>query len=127
MYWQDAIWRGVNVNVHAGRYLAGDWGGTVEVTRKFESGVEIGAYATLTDVPFRDFGEGSFDKGLIIRVPFGWIAPFNTQYTVSTYLASLTRDGGQRLYDRNPLWEKVRRTNEPEIRRTWKLDVTPGL
>lgn len=127
MYWQDAIWRGVNVNVHAGRYLAGDWGGTVEVTRKFESGVEIGAYATLTDVPFEEFGEGSFDKGLIIRVPFGWIAPFNTQYTVSTYLASLTRDGGQRLYDRNPLWEKVRRTNESEIRRTWKLDVTPGL
>ncbi len=127
MYWQDAIWRGVNVNVHAGRYLAGDWGATFEVTRQFESGVEIGAYATLTDVPFEQFGEGSFDKGLIIRVPFGWIAPFNTQYTVSTYLASLTRDGGQRLYDRNPLWEKVRRTNETEIRRTWKLDVTPGL
>jgi hypothetical protein len=127
MYWQDAIWRGVNVNVHAGRYLAGDWGATFEVTRKFESGVEIGAYATLTDVPFNEFGEGSFDKGLIIRVPFGWIAPFNTQYTVSTYLASLTRDGGQRLYDRNPLWEKVRGTNEAEIRRTWKLDVTPGL
>lgn len=127
MYWQDAFWRGVNVNVHAGRYLAGDWGATFEVTRKFDSGIEIGAYATLTDVPFEDFGEGSFDKGLIIRVPFGWIAPFNTQYTVSTYLSSLTRDGGQRLYDRNPLWDKVRRTNENEIRRTWKLDVTPGL
>lgn len=127
MYWQNAIWRGVNVNLHAGRYLAGDWGATVEVTRQFDSGIEIGAFATLTDVPFKDFGEGSFDKGLIIRVPFGWIAPFNTQYTVSTYLASLTRDGGQRLYDRNPLWEKVRRTNETEIRRTWKLDVTPGL
>ncbi len=127
MYWQDAFWRGVNVNVHAGRYLAGDWGATVEVTRKFDSGIEIGAYATLTDVPFEDFGEGSFDKGLIIRIPFGWITPFNTQYTVSTYLSSLTRDGGQRLYDRNPLWDKVRQTNEPEIRRTWKLDVTPGL
>ena len=127
LYWQNAIWRGVNVNVHAGRYLAGDYGATVEVTRKFDSGVEIGAFATLTDVPFKDFGEGSFDKGLIIRVPFGWVAPFNTKYEASTYLSSLTRDGGQRLYEKNPLWEDLRDTNESEIRRTWALDVTPGL
>ena len=125
LYWQNAGWRGVNVNVHVGRYLAGDYGATFEITRKFDSGVEIGAYATLTDVPFDDFGEGSFDKGLIIRVPFGWIAPFNTKYETSTYLSSLVRDGGQRLYDVNPLWDSLRETSEPEIRRTWALDVTP--
>ena len=127
LYWQNAFWRGVNVNVHVGRYLAGDYGATFEITRKFDSGVEIGAYATLTDVPFDEFGEGSFDKGLIIRVPFGWIAPFNTKYETSTYLSSLVRDGGQRLYDVNPLWDSLRETSEPEIRRTWALDVTPGL
>jgi hypothetical protein len=127
LYWQDALWRGVNVNVHAGRYLAGDWGATLEVTRKFDSGVEIGAFATFTDVPFEEFGEGSFDKGLILRVPFGWIAPFNTKYEASTRLSSLIRDGGQRLYEDNPLWEQLRDTNESEIRRTWPLDVTPGL
>jgi hypothetical protein len=127
LYWQNAVWRGVNVNVHVGRYLAGDFGATIEITRKFESGVEIGAFATFTDVPFEDFGEGSFDKGLILRIPFGWIAPFNTNYTTTTYLNSLVRDGGQRLYDVNPLWDSLRSTSEPEIRRTWPLDVTPGL
>lgn len=127
MYWQDAIWRGVNVNLHAGRYLAGDYGGTVEVTRKFDSGVEIGAFATLTDVPFDEFGEGSFDKGLIIRIPLGWVTPFNTQYKINTRLRSLIRDGGQRLYEEGPLWEDLRDSNETEIRRTWALDVTPGL
>ena len=117
----------MDVNVQGGLYLAGDYGATFEITRKFDSGVEIGAYATLTDVPFDEFGEGSFDKGLIIRVPFGWIAPFNTKYETSTYLSSLVRDGGQRLYDVNPLWDSLRETSEPEIRRTWALDVTPGL
>ncbi len=126
-YWQDAIWRGVNVNLHAGRYLAGDYGGTIEVTRRFDSGIEIGAFATLTNVPFNDFGEGSFDKGLIIRIPFGWVAPFNTKLEASTYLRSLIRDGGQRLYDVNPLWESLRDTNEQSLRRNWRTDVTPGL
>ncbi|BCW89256.1 hypothetical protein sos41_24130 [Alphaproteobacteria bacterium SO-S41] len=127
LYWQNVGWRGLNVNLHVGRYLAGDYGATIEITRKFDSGIEIGAFATLTDVPFEDFGEGSFDKGLIIRVPFGWLAPFNTKYETSTYLSSLVRDGGQRLYDVNPLWNELRDTSEAEIRRTWPLDVTPGL
>lgn len=127
IYWQDALWRGVNVNVHAGRYLAGDWGATFEVTRKFDSGIEFGAFATFTDVPFDEFGEGSFDKGLVMRIPFGWVAPFHTRYTASTYLSSLIKDGGQRLYNDNPLWSDLQSTNEAELRRTWPLDVTPGL
>jgi hypothetical protein len=127
IYWQNAFWRGVDVNVHAGRYLAGDWGATFEVMRKFDSGIEFGAYATFTDVPFSEFGEGSFDKGLILRIPFGWIAPFNTQYVASSHLSSLIKDGGQRLYYDNPLWEELKSTNETQIRRTWPTDVTPGL
>lgn len=127
IYWQDAVWRGVNVNLHVGRYLAGDYGGTIEVTRKFDTGIEVGAFATFTDVSFEDFGEGSFDKGLIIRIPFGWIAPFNTKFEANSYLNSLKRDGGQRLYSVNPLWDDLRDSNESELRRSWALDVTPGL
>ena len=37
-------WYGLNFNVHAGRYLAGDYGATFEVTRRFASGIEIGAF-----------------------------------------------------------------------------------
>lgn len=127
MYWQNAIWTGVNLNVHAGRYLAGDYGATVELTRKFDSGVEVGAFATITNVSARDFGEGSFDKGLIIRIPLGWITPFSTRFEGGTYLRSLIRDGGQRLYDQNPLWEDLKDSSEATLRRGWPLDVTPGL
>ena len=62
-------WYGLNFQVHAGRYLAGDWGGTFQISRRFETGVEVGAFATFTNVPFAKFGEGSFDKGIIVRIP----------------------------------------------------------
>ena len=37
------------------------------------SGWEVGGYATLTDVPFKTFGEGSFDKAIYVSVPIDWI------------------------------------------------------
>ena len=51
-----------NVQFDAGKYLAGDYGATFSFSRTFNNGWEIGAYATLTNVAFSTFGEGSFDK-----------------------------------------------------------------
>ena len=45
-----------NLETNAGRYLAGDWGATTTVSRKFGGGWEVGGYATFTDVPFSQFG-----------------------------------------------------------------------
>ena len=50
-----------DLEINLGRYLAGDWGATTKISRQFGNGWEVGAYATLTDVPFETFGEGSFD------------------------------------------------------------------
>jgi len=79
------------------------------------TGVEIGAFATFTNVPFAKFGEGSFDKGVIIRIPLEWALPFNSQSTYSLDLRPLTRDGGQRLVDDNSLYDETRRTSYGEI------------
>ncbi len=68
LYW-DTGYYGLEAQVDAGRYLAGDWGGTVTVTRRFPNGWAVGAYFTLTDVTEEDFGEGSFDKGVFARDP----------------------------------------------------------
>lgn len=114
VYYQSP-WYGLNFAVHAGRYLARDYGATFEVTREFGTGVEIGAFATFTNVPFAKFGEGSFDKGVIIRIPLEWALPFNSQSTYSLDLRPLTRDGGQRLVDDNSLYEETRRTSYGEI------------
>ena len=51
-----------NIEVNAGRYLAGDWC-TTTISRKFGSGWEVGGYATGRA---HMFGEGSFDKAIYV-------------------------------------------------------------
>jgi hypothetical protein len=90
-------WHDVRVAVSAGQYLAGDKGVTFELFRKFSTGVQIGAWFTLTNVSAERFGEGSFDKGIRIIIPFEWAAPFATQTSYDLALRSIQRDGGQKL------------------------------
>ncbi|WP_235961777.1 YjbH domain-containing protein [Falsiroseomonas selenitidurans] len=103
----DLPWYNLQGVVRAGRYLAGDWGATVELSRRFASGIEIGGFATFTDVPFSRFGEGSFDRGVFIRIPldlFGLASPAVAPVVVR----GVTRDGGARLSVDNPLWAVTR-------------------
>ncbi len=110
----ESPWYGLNFAVHAGRYLAGDYGATVEVTRRFSSGVEVGAFATFTNVPFAKFGEGSFDKGIIIHIPLEWVLPFYSQTSYDLRLRSLTRDGGQRIEGDDSLYAETLATSYGE-------------
>jgi len=111
----DSPWYGLNFAVHAGRYLAGDKGATFEIKRRFDSGIEIGAFATFTNVPFKKFGEGSFDKGIVIRIPVEWMLPIFTKTSFNIDLRPLTRDGGQRLLNDDSLYEYTRSTSYNEI------------
>ena len=81
----------------AGRYLAKDWGATLSVGRVFDNGTSMGAYATRTDVSSRDFGEGSFDKGIYLSVPFDLLLPRSTRARANLMWNPLYRDGGARL------------------------------
>ena len=69
LYLDLPVWNLYTI-LRGGRYLAGDWGGTIEVGRRFDSGIEVGGFATFTNVSYSRFGEGSFDKGIYVRVPF---------------------------------------------------------
>ncbi len=106
---------GLNFAVHAGRYLAGDYGATFEISRRFSTGIEIGAFATFTNVPFSRFGEGSFDKGILIHIPIEWALPLYSQSTADLTLRSLTRDGGQRIDDDDSLFEETLSTSYGQI------------
>lgn len=113
----DSPWYDLNFQLRAGRYLAGDQGFTFQVTRRFSTGVEIGAFFTKTNVSAQQFGEGSFDKGIIIRIPLGWIAPLETQSQIAIDLRPVQRDGGQTLLGDATLYEESRATSEGELRR----------
>jgi hypothetical protein len=116
-YWATGF-HNFDVAVHAGRYLAKDVGATLEIQKRFANGWSVGAFATLTDVPFDVFGEGSFDKGLIFRIPFDLYGPRNTQGGYRTILRSINRDGG-RMIDNWPgaLWESMRGTHGDMLER----------
>jgi hypothetical protein len=118
VYW-DTGWYGLEAQVDAGRYLAGDWGATLTLTREFANGWRLGAYFTKTDVPASDFGEGSFDKGLLLTIPLRWSTPFETRQEINGDLRSLSSDGGAQLNIANRLYPTVRDLDKRRLGRSW--------
>ena len=115
----DTGWHGMELQVDAGRYLAGDWGATFTVSRRFANGWEVGGFFTLTDVPFDEYGEGSFDKGLFLTIPLEWGLPYETRERFSTTIRPLTRDGGARLSVANRLYPIVQEADTGDLRADW--------
>ena len=113
-----------DIEINAGRYLAGDWGATTTISRKFGSGWEGGGYATFTDVPFTTFGEGSFDKAIYVSLPLDWIISSPNQARRRLNIRPITRDGGANLGSARQLYrqvEKFQNANfQREFGRLWK-------
>ncbi len=85
-----------DLKISAGEYLAGDVGGTIELSRTYDSGIRFGAFATFTDVSAEDFGEGSFDKGLFFNIPiYGNLISYTWR--------PLTKDPGAKLLRKHTL------------------------
>jgi hypothetical protein len=105
-YWASPLYN-FDVGVHLGRFLAKDLGGTLELRRTFDNGWQVGVWATLTDVPFEQFGEGSFDKGFFFQVPLDGIFGASSRTKYSTRVRPIQRDGGQRLenHSANLFWD----------------------
>ena len=83
------------------------------------SGWQAGIFFTRTDVPAEIFGEGSFDKGFYINVPFD---VFSKSYSKNTYgikYRPMTRDGGQKLEIQNRLIDSFYGSNRYEINENW--------
>ncbi len=68
----DSPWYNLHFAARVGQYLAQDRGITLEVSRRFSTGVEVGVFATKTNVSSAQFGEGSFDKGTYHTYPVGY-------------------------------------------------------
>lgn len=118
LYW-DTGFRGLEAQIDAGRYLAGDWGGTFALSRRFPNGWAVGAYFSLTDVSAEEFGEGSFDKGVSIEIPFRWTTPFETRQVNTVELTAVSRDGGAQLDPPNELYPIVRNLDRNRLGRNW--------
>jgi membrane-associated phospholipid phosphatase len=103
VYW-DTGWQDLQMNLSVGRYLAKDFGATLDVSRVFKNGVRVGAFATKTNVSSATFGEGSFDKGIYLSIPFDAMLTKSSNTVASFLWKPLTRDGGAMLARENTLY-----------------------
>ncbi len=118
VYW-DTGYKGLALQVDAGRYLAGDWGATVSLERRFANGWNVRGYMTRTEASFAEFGEGSFAKGFEVTMPLRWGLPFESKSTGTLSLATFERDGGARLNVQGRLHDRVQDYDEASLRQNW--------
>lgn len=118
LYW-DTGYNGLEAQLDAGRYLAGDWGATVSLSRRFRNGWDVRGYVTRTDVSVDDFGDGSYAKGFQITIPLGWSLPFETRYDSTISLLPTESDGGARLDVRGRLYERIRDLDRRSLEDGW--------
>ena len=86
-----------------GKYLAGDKGATLDLSKRFKTGFTLGVFATKTNLSAQEFGEGSFDKGFYISVPTQLFYSDFRSGVISFGLHPLTKDGGAILNKHNSL------------------------
>ena len=109
----------VITQVMAGKFLAGDKGVTLDVSRRFDSGLRLGFFVTRTNVSAEEFGEGSFDKGIYFQIPHDL---FFTNYSTGQVffgIHPMTRDGGALLVQHHSLYAITGNTAKYEIERDW--------
>lgn len=112
--------KGIQSQLLIGKYLAGDKGATLDLSRRFRNGFTLGIFATKTNLSSEEFGEGSFDKGFYFSIPTESFFSNFRQGDISFGLHPLTKDGGAILNHLNPLYALYGDTNSQSIRRDWK-------
>ncbi|MCX7373831.1 MAG: YjbH domain-containing protein [Alphaproteobacteria bacterium] len=116
VYW-DTPWWDVYAVARAGRHLGGDWGGTLELGRRFANGIEAGGYVTATNARGRG-GEAGVDGGVFLRLPLDAFGLPVRTVTAVTVRPSFS-DVGQRLVVDSPLWRVTREGTAESTRRAF--------
>ena len=95
------------IKVSAGKFLGGDVGARVDVSKQFDTGIIVGVYATKTDLTAEEYGEGSYNKGFYLSIPFDilTVKPSTNRAVISW--EPLTRDGGQMLRKKHSLFDET--------------------
>tara|TARA_B100002051_G_scaffold276826_1_gene329625 strand:- start:40377 stop:42608 length:2232 start_codon:yes stop_codon:yes gene_type:complete len=87
----------VRLKTSYGKYLAGDTGITLDISRRFQNGTHVGAVAAFTDATTEEYGEGGFSKWVYVSLPMDLFSIGTTRKYNTASWSPLTRDGGQKL------------------------------
>jgi hypothetical protein len=87
---------GLDIGLKLGRFLAGDWGGRLDVSRTYRY-FTMGAWYTVTDTDGFEasFNQGYHDKGIYLVVPFSVFKDHDNPLKLLYSFSPWTRDTGQ--------------------------------
>jgi hypothetical protein len=102
---------GITVTARAGRFLAKDNGVRMEFKRRFDSGIEVGAWYTHTNgndittpgTPSKPYQ----DRGVFLSIPLRTMLPLDSQNSMGFSLSPWTRDVGQMVASPGDLYDMV--------------------
>ncbi|PCJ33981.1 MAG: hypothetical protein COA93_05990 [Alphaproteobacteria bacterium] len=119
-YYHENTTYNITSKISAGRYLAGDYGATFDISRRFSNGIRIGVWATVTDMSSNDFGDGSFDKGIYMTLPLEifWYQP--TRERMRLKFRSLGKNGGQMLDKPGSLYDMLSSGRKARLAHDWR-------
>ena len=103
----------ITVTARAGRFLAKDSGVRMEFKRRFQSGIEVGAWYTHTNgndittpgTPSKPYQ----DRGVFLSVPLNTMLPMDTQANAGFAISPWTRDVGQMVASPGDLYDMIER------------------
>ena len=88
-----------------GKYLARDYGYTLDISRRFQNGSSIGFFFSQTNLSPEQFGEGSFDKGVYFKFPLNLFNNTSSNSFHKFLYKPVTRDGAAKLQVSENLYE----------------------
>ena len=103
-YYHELPFENIRMVLSAGRYLARDVGVTLDFSRGFASGARFGIFASFTNVSAEEFGEGAFDKGFYMSIPFGLFSAKGGTGAAQFSFRPIQRDGGQKVVSGRSLY-----------------------
>lgn len=109
----------VTTMLQGGKFLAGDSGLRLDISRRFKSGMSVGVFAARTDISKEEFGEGSFDKGFYFWIPLeSFFSNYQTGHT-GFGMSPVTRDGAAKLNVSHPLYAVTESSSANTLNRDW--------
>jgi hypothetical protein len=108
----------ITLDIKAGRFLAGDWGTRITVS-KFIKGVKIFAWYSFTDTSiFKDsYDRGYHDKGIGVQIPMRIFEGADSRTVYNYSLAPWTRDVAQDIDHYTNLFDLIGRRTKTFIRK----------
>ena len=111
---------GVDIGLKLGRFLAGDQGARLDVSRTFKH-FTIGAWYTATDSKDRfeaSYNQGYHDKGVYLIIPFSIFTDQDVPKKLHYSIKPWTRDPGQTVAQINWLYPMANKGNISNMQRS---------